>query len=295
MDARDSLRARVDGLFDAETAGQRSREGAGRSAASAGAAPSATPSGGGGTPRQGDRGLGNDAGGQAASGQVQGNKVYYPSGSLDVRHEVVNLPNLITSHDTDFNVNRNYPQELQPRARETAPARDQVNQMSARLQPDRLGPSPEANSGAPIVGPDNVVESGNGRTLAIAKAYKAGRGDKYRDYLSSQEHDITGMDQLVLIARRQTELTPEQRAAFTHSANTASGLRMNAAEQAAAEVKLITPDAVESIEDGSSLSSESNRAFVRSFVSHCRRLSAAECSMLKAISRNRACGASRRP
>jgi hypothetical protein len=125
--------------------------------------------------------------------------------------------------------------------------------MSARLQPERLGPSPEANSGAPIVGPDNVVESGNGRTLGIAKAYKAGRGDKYRKWLESQGHDVTGIDQPVLIARRQTELSPEDRVAFTHSANTASGLRMNAAEQAAAD--------------------ESNRGFVRSFVSQLRQRS----------------------
>jgi hypothetical protein len=112
-----------------------------------------------------------------------------------------------------------------------------------------------------------VVESGNGRTLAIAKAYKAGRGDKYREWLKSQGHDVTGIDQPVLIARRQTELTPDQRVGFTHSANTASGLRMNAAEQAAADAKLITPDALEGIEDGSAINSENNRTFVRSFVS----------------------------
>ena len=42
---------------------------------------------------------------------------------------------------------------------------------------------------------------------------------------------------------------------------------MNAAEQAAADAKLITPDAIEAIEDGSAINSENNRAFVRSFVS----------------------------
>ena len=139
--------------------------------------------------------------------------------------------------------------------------------MFARLQPERLGPSPEANSGAPIVGPDNVVESGNGRMLAIAKAYKAGRGEKYRKWLESQGFDTSGIDQPVLIARRRTDLSPAGRAAFTHSANTASGLRMNAAEQAAADAKLITPGALEAIEDGSAINSENNRAFVRSFVS----------------------------
>ena len=237
-----------------------------RIASAAGASAPASP-GTGGTSRQGDGRLRNGAGGQAVSGQVPGNKVYYPSGSLDVSHEVVNLPDLITSHDTNFNVNRAYPQELQPRARETAPARDQINQMFARLQPERLGPSPEANSGAPIVGPDNVVESGNGRALAIAKAYKTGRGEKYRKWLESQGFNTSGIDQPVLIARRRTELSPDERVAFTHSANTASGLRMNAAEQAAADAKLITPDALEAIADGSAINSENNRAFVRSFVS----------------------------
>ena len=261
----ESLRSRIGELLNnaGQESGQDLRT---RIASAAGASAPASP-GTGGTSRQGDGRLRNGAGGQAVSGQVPGNKVYYPSGSLDVSHEVVNLPDLITSHDTNFNVNRAYPQELQPRARETAPARDQINQMFARLQPERLGPSPEANSGAPIVGPDNVVESGNGRALAIAKAYKTGRGEKYRKWLESQGFNTSGIDQPVLIARRRTELSPDERVAFTHSANTASGLRMNAAEQAAADAKLITPDALEAIADGSAINSENNRAFVRSFVS----------------------------
>ncbi len=265
MGEGDSLRSRIGELFN--DAGQEPGQDLGRGIARAAGAPSAGPAGSGGAPRQGDGRLRYGSGGQGVPREVQGNKVYYPSGSLDVNHEVVPLSSLVTSHDLDFSVNRNYPQELQPRARETAPARDQVNQMSARLQPERLGPSPEANSGAPIVGPDNVVESGNGRTLAIAKAYKAGRGEKYREWLKGLGFDTAGVDQPILIARRQTELSPDERVAFTHSANTASGLRMNAAEQAAADAKLITPGSLEGIEDGSAINSENNRAFVRSFVS----------------------------
>ena len=64
--------------------------------------------------------------------------------------------------------------------------------MAARLQPERLGRSPEANSGAPIVGPDNVVESGNGRTLALGKAYGSARAGDYRNWLQSQGVDTTG-------------------------------------------------------------------------------------------------------
>ena len=118
--------------------------------------------------------------------------VFHPGGSLDVNYEVANLPSLITSHDADFRVNPRYPAQLQPRARDSAPARDQVNSMAARLQPERLGRSPEANSGAPIVGPDNVVESGNGRTLALGKAYGSARAGDYRNWLQSQGVDTRG-------------------------------------------------------------------------------------------------------
>lgn len=190
--------------------------------------------------------------------------VYYPGGELKVRYEVVDLPSLKTSHDTQFNLRKDYPQELQPRARESAPARDQVNNMAARLQPERLGPSPEANSGAPIVGPDGIVESGNGRTLAIAKAYQKGN-TAYRDWLERQGYDTAGMSQPVLIARRVSDMTPAQREFFTNSANASSTLRMSAAEQAAGDAKVLRPDMLAQIVDGPIRSVE-NRPFVRSFV-----------------------------
>ena len=219
---------------------------------------------------------GNNPSGQAIPGNVTGDSpqavlgpgtVYHPGGSLDVNYEVANLPSLITSHDADFRVNPRYPAQLQPRARDSAPARDQVNSMAARLQPERLGRSPEANSGAPIVGPDNVVESGNGRTLALGKAYSSARAGDYRNWLQSQGIDTGSTQKPILIARRVTPLAPEDRVAFTHGANTSSGLRMNAAEQAAADARLITPDGLASIADGSPVNSAENRTFVRSFLS----------------------------
>jgi hypothetical protein len=280
MAMQDSLRARIDRLSENGPSGRaaESGEGAGGSASGEGTARTPGDAGAGreGSPAGGR--LGSPAGDQtvqrnvpaarASQGAVTGpGRVYYPSGSLNVRYELANLPDLVTSHDTNFNVNRNYPAALQPRARETAPARDQVNAIAGRLQPERLGPSPEANSGAPIVGPDNVVESGNGRALALAKAYQAGRGADYRNWLTSQGVDTKGMSQPVLIARRTTPLSPEERVAFAHSANTASGLRMNAVEQAAADARLITAESLGSIAEGSPINGEQNRSFVRSFLS----------------------------
>jgi hypothetical protein len=208
------------------------------SAQSAGAgAPGGTVAGG--TQGQGNAGLRNDAGGSGISGVVPRpdgpvlgpGRIYHPGGSLDVNYEVANLPSLITSHDSDFRVNPRYPAQLQPRARDSAPARDQVNAMASRLEPERLGRSPEANAGAPVVAPDGVVESGNGRTLALAKAYGSARAGDYRNWLASKGIDTTGINKPVLIARRVTPLTPEERVAFTHGANTSSGLRMNAASK----------------------------------------------------------------
>lgn len=224
---------------------------------------------------QGNFGLRNDAGGQGIPGtiprpesQILGpGKVYYPSGSLDVNYEVMDHSKLVTSHDGNFRVNPKYPADLQPRARETAPARDQVNAMASKLQPERLGRSADANSGAPIVGPDNVVESGNGRTLAIGKAYEGGKGGDYRNWLESQGVDTKGMAKPVLVGRRVSPMSPEDRVSFAHSANSSSGLAMNAEEQAAADARLITPEGLSSIGDGSAVNSDANRTFVRSFLS----------------------------
>jgi hypothetical protein len=198
----------------------------------------------------------------AASPQdLDNHQIFYPGGNLRARYEVVDHPDLITSHDQNFNPNPKFPQELQPRARESAPARDQVNGMAARLQPERLGPSPEANSGAPIVGPDNVVESGNGRALAIGKAYQKGN-TAYRDWLEGQGFDTQGMKKPVLVARRTSEMTPAEREYFANSANSSAGLKMSAAEQATSDAKLVNPAALKLVADAPIRSLE-NRDFVR--------------------------------
>ena len=187
--------------------------------------------------------------------------VYHPNGQINVKYQVVDAPDLITSHDKDFKLRADYPQELQPRNRGAAPAQDQVNEIASKLQPERLGPSPEVNSGAPIIGPDNIVESGNGRTLAIQKAYDAGRGNEYRAWLESQGYDTSGMKQPMLVGRRITDMTPDERVRFAQSANTPTGLGMGAVEQAASDARLLT-DIAAPIVPGP-LSSAANQDFVR--------------------------------
>ncbi|MBV8895545.1 MAG: hypothetical protein JO051_03460, partial [Acidobacteriaceae bacterium] len=191
---------------------------------------------------------------------VRRGQVFYPGGSISARYDLAELSDLVTSHDRDFNVNPAYPAELQPRDRAGAPARDQVQSIYSNLEPERLGPSPEANAGAPIVGPDGVVESGNGRVLALAKAYEAG-GDQaaaYRAWLEGQGLDASNYRQPVMVGVRETAMSAEQRANFAHAANGSASLRMNAVEQAMSDARMLSGDVLDRLQ-GSDLNAASNR------------------------------------
>ncbi len=76
-------------------------------------------------------------------------------------------------------------------------------------------PSPTADRGAPIVGPDNTIESGNGRARAIGRAYAENpdRAAAYRQQieLTTGQPIPEGITEPVLIARRQTALSSANR------------------------------------------------------------------------------------
>lgn len=188
--------------------------------------------------------------------------------SIGVRYELAEARDLITSHNDDFSANAEFPAELQPRERGRAISQDQINSISRNLQPERLGPSPQAESGAPIIGTDGLVESGNARVMAIRRAYQRGGTsvENYKNFLRSQNLDIEAFDQPVLVARRITPLDEGQRRAFVVSANRPTAMRLSATEQALADARLIDGNMLRSI-DGSDLKAASNRPFVRGFMS----------------------------
>ena len=122
-------------------------------------------------------------------------RVFDSSGrAIDVRYEVVDAASLITSHTDDLSTNPSFPPELQPRDRSRAGSAEQVAEMASRLEPQRLGVSSDAASGAPIIGPDDLVESGNARVLAIRRAYDEGgaAAERYRAHLQEQGDDVAG-------------------------------------------------------------------------------------------------------
>ncbi len=195
-------------------------------------------------------------------------RVYTPSGqAIDVEYRAVETDSLISRHGADGSVNPAFPAELQPRDRTRLASQTQIADIASNLQPERLGRSPDAATGAPIIGPDSVVESGNGRVSAIRRAYEAGgeSADRYRQWVATQDPAAAEMRNPVLVAVRKTELDPAGRAALARDANASTAARMSPTELALADARRLTDDALGRLTSGD-VTAAGNRPFVRSFL-----------------------------
>ncbi|WP_156189009.1 lytic transglycosylase domain-containing protein [Acinetobacter indicus] len=187
--------------------------------------------------------------------------------SYEVAYEVKSLGDLIASNDLAYGVNPLYPAELQPRDRTREASRMQIERMADDLRPELLGESAKLSDGAPIVGVDNVVESGNGRTLAIGKAYESGRADAYQqfvaDFAASRGMDISGIDRPVLV---RTRLTDTDRAQFARLANESDVAQYSATERAASDSERLPDASLLKINNDGSINLDGSMDFVRGFV-----------------------------
>lgn len=200
--------------------------------------------------------------------QLQGKteKVYTPGTNreIEVRHKVVEADSLITSNDANGAVNPNFPQHLQPRDRSRPTSIAQVHDIASNLNPKLLGENPSTASGAPIVSAEGVVESGNGRTMAIRKAYEQGKGEVYRKWLSEQGHDVAGMKNPVLVRERTTPMSDQELLDYTKESNESTTLTMSPTEQAMVDAKAVV-DLLDQYRGGD-INSAANRDFVNRFV-----------------------------
>jgi hypothetical protein len=191
--------------------------------------------------------------------------VIRPDGSrLPVRMAVVDLSEIVASHSVDGVPNSVYPAALQPRDRSAAASRSFVAERAAALEPERLGFSPTAAEGAPIVGPDGIVESGNGRVMMIARAYDRhpDRAAAYRAHVESLGFPTEGKAFPVLVRIREGEL--EDRAAFAREANISPTAGLSARERSAADAAAIDGNLL-SLWRGGETSAAQNVGFVRAF------------------------------
>lgn len=183
--------------------------------------------------------------------------------------KVIEAKNLIISHETDGTVNPEYPAEIQPRDRARATSQAWVQKTARNLDPDSLGRTQRADSGAPIVGTDRVVESGNGRAMAVREAYRIGQGDEYREWLLENAEyfgidpaKIQRMKAPVLVRVRKTEVN---RVEFAVESNQDDKLAMTATEKARSDAKRLDTAMLSKLADGD-LNSAANRDFVAAFL-----------------------------
>jgi hypothetical protein len=204
----------------------------------------------------------------------------YQSGDeYEFQYKVMELDKLVPSHTDTLLPNSEYPKELQPRARDRSASRVQIDRIAKRLNPKGLlNDTGHIDTGIMIIGKDNVVESGNGRVLALRKA-RADFPAKYTAYVSelSSYADKYGIDLSklkdidypVLVRQR---ITPVDRVAFTAEANVSATMSMSPHEQALQDAGRMSNEVLVTMEVGEeqtidqALRAKANQHIVNAFV-----------------------------
>lgn len=187
---------------------------------------------------------------------------------VPVRFAVVELRDLKTSHDDDLFPVADYPGQLQPRDRTRAGSQAANFELERDLNPSLLMRDKAASGGAPIVSPDGVVESGNGRTIALRRSAQTGTEawGRYTAELERQGIDVSGFDRPVLVRMRSEPMTGADRAELARSLNEAPTEAFSPAEQARGDARRVDADLIGLIE-GDDVFAAANRPFLRGFVS----------------------------
>jgi hypothetical protein len=193
--------------------------------------------------------------------------------TVDTQYEVLDVNDLVTSHDDALGLNPAFPQELQPRERGRVGSQLQIGQIEQNLQPAFLGESPQAAEGAPIIGSDNLVESGNARTIALRRLYGRNGGEIYRQWLKENAYRFgiapDRIDQVqnpILVRRRMTDVDRKQ---FVREANEPTVAAMSAVEVARSDAAVLKDlDILQNFisNDKGLISTSDNLSFINHFM-----------------------------
>jgi|GEM_PF-2228494 len=193
-----------------------------------------------------------------------------PQGNVKVsgRYRIADADQVMTSDHPAYN------QAYQPRNRDTVSSRAQIEKMAAHINPSLLQESPLTDTGAPLVDRNGQVISGNGRTMALRKAYDTGKATDYvaavHDFARQRGIEVPAEVKRPVLVR---EIAPDHDADLARIAelsNRDNKLQRTAAEQAEADAQeLIKGNLLDHFnpgEDGEILTggnNDFNRAFVR--------------------------------
>ena len=184
-------------------------------------------------------------------------------GAIRTRFEVVDASSLKQAEGANQN---------RDRSRETTDL--QVQDIIAKFDPELLHEDPSSDRGAPIVGEDGAIDSGNGRMLTLNRIYEQypEQAARYRAMIEGRGFSTQGMERPVLVQRRMTQFTPEQRRQFVIDSNKDTKLELSPTERARSDADSITPTMLATYAGGD-LNSTVNAGFVQAFNA---RLTAAE-------------------
>ena len=201
-------------------------------------------------------------------------KAYTPEGQeVQAQWDVVDASDLVTSNTDNFTINPDFPSSRQPRDRTRASSQQQVNDIASKLQPNLLGESPDVSTGAPFVGAnDNVVDSGNGRTMAIRRVYQEGseKAQAYRQFVNEQagkfglDTDAINMMQSPVLVRRN--ISDMNRDEFARAANKPTAARMSSTEQATSDAKNLPDASLLSFDGEGSMSLYQSQKYLKNFI-----------------------------
>ncbi len=138
--------------------------------------------------------LGDDtvfAGPELPAGGQPGAPTWFatPDGEeLAGQYAIVDAKSLSASHDVNLRAVPEHAAVLAPVSRPRAEHEAQVQSIVREFDPSRIGAAAGVDDGAPVVGPDGLVEAGNSRAVALQRIYQANgqKADDYRQYL--REH-----------------------------------------------------------------------------------------------------------
>ena len=185
---------------------------------------------------------------------------------VPVRFAVVELDDLRTSHTDDLTADPTYPQALQPRDRSRPGSVAENFELERDLNPKLLMRDKAASAGAPIVSPDGLVESGNGRVIALRRSARTATGAwaRYLPELKAQGISVEGFRKPVLVRVRSEALTGQQRADLAAGLNRSQTEAYSPIEQALADARRLDAETVRLIESDDPFAA-SNRPFQRAF------------------------------
>lgn len=192
---------------------------------------------------------------------------------FDATYKIVPAGDITASHNTNYAVNDLYPAEYQPRDRNRPQMCGQVEKMTKGMKPELLAESQFVNEGAPVVNNSGVVLNGNGRVMAIQKAYQ-GLTDShkksakaYKDFLASiapslgiAPEKVQSMEHPVLV--RQAADDADTNAIIN---STEGGAKLGGAEQAKTDADRLKLSTLEQFVDNGTgeFMNPSNREFRR--------------------------------